>query len=100
MALELIQLGSSRLRTERLASLSKLVAEQSRRVLPPSKAVVGTAAFRHESGIHVHAMLRDERAYEPFAPERVGHSGREYVLGKHSGSAAREYLRAQRANGL
>jgi homocitrate synthase NifV len=33
-------------------------------------------------------MLRDRRAYEPFAAESVGRRGTEIVLGKHSGAAA------------
>jgi homocitrate synthase NifV len=92
MALEVAALGSSGIDTSGLVALSKLVETCSRRKLPIGKAIVGDGAFRHESGIHVHAMLRDSRAYEPFAPERVGHSGREFVLGKHSGNAARHHM--------
>jgi homocitrate synthase NifV len=92
MALELSAPGTSGLNPQGLAGLSRLVEEYSKQPLPRNKAVVGAAAFTHESGIHVHAMLRDARTYEPFAPERVGHSGRQFVLGKHSGSAARRLL--------
>lgn len=95
MALEMAQTGGSGLITERFVTLSTLVARYSGRASSPSKAVVGAGAFSHESGIHVHAMLRDARAYEPFAPERVGHSGRRFVLGKHSGATARAFLHAQ-----
>jgi isopropylmalate/homocitrate/citramalate synthase len=33
-------------------------------------------------------MFKDTRAYEPFAPQQVGHGGRRFVLGTHSGSDA------------
>lgn len=92
MALEVEQEGSSGIETSRLLALSERVATYAGRPLPVAKPVVGRGAFRHESGIHVHAMLRDCRTYEPFSPERVGHLGREFVLGKHSGSAALKYL--------
>lgn len=92
MALELIAPGASGLDTRGLVALCRLVARSAGRSLPPDKAIVGSNAFRHESGIHVHAILRDCRAYEPFAPELVGHAGREFVLGKHSGQSARDYL--------
>ena len=39
--------------------------------------------FRHESGIHVHGLLRTAATYEPFAAEAVGRAGTEIVLGKH-----------------
>lgn len=98
MALEVLTPGASGLDTGGLVALCRLVARSAGRSLPPDKAIVGSNAFRHESGIHVHAILRDCRAYEPFAPELVGHAGREFVLGKHSGQAARDYLK-HRASG-
>lgn len=93
MALELQNEGSSRIATSHLFALSKRVAAYSGRPLPVDKPIVGRGTFWHESGIHVHAMLRDSRSYEPFSPERVGHSGRHFVIGKHSGSAAMKQVR-------
>jgi len=60
--------------------------------MPVHSPVVGLNAFRHESGIHVHGLLKDRRAYEPFAAEAVGRNGAEIVLGKHSGAAAVRYV--------
>lgn len=74
--------------TQSLDSLCRLVAGASRRQIPPAKPIVGSSAFAHESGVHVHGMLRNPATYEPFAPEQVGRSGRQVVLGKHSGRAA------------
>jgi homocitrate synthase NifV len=82
--------------THRLGELSALVARASGRALPPGKPITGDDAFRHESGIHVRALLADRRSYEPFPAESVGHRPTEIVLGKHSGTAAvREVLAAK-----
>ena len=75
----------------RLMELSTIVAHASGRLLPPSKPITGAGVFRHESGIHVQALLADERTYEPFSPETVGRSDRQVLLGKHSGRAALRY---------
>lgn len=87
MAMEVALGRPSGLVTERLTSLCQLVARCSRRLLPPSKPIVGSSAFRHESGIHVQALLRDPRAYEAFSPTQVGTSRPRFVVGKHTGRA-------------
>lgn len=48
------------------------------------KPVVGENAFSHESGIHIHGMLKNVDTYEVYPPETVGRE-RRYVLGKHAG---------------
>lgn len=68
-------------------ALADLVAKSARRAIPESKAIVGDAVFTHESGIHVHGLLRDPSTYEALAPATVGRD-RRIVLGKHSGVAA------------
>ena len=72
--------------TEALYRLSSLVADATGIELPPNKAVSGQNAFAHESGIHTDGTLKDERMYEPYAPESVGRE-RRLVLGKHAGRA-------------
>jgi homocitrate synthase NifV len=71
-----------------LMGLSQLVETMSGRANSVQKPVTGQNVFRHESGIHVHAMLRDCRSYEAFGPEAVGRMRENYVIGKHSGKAA------------
>ena len=88
MGLQITLHRSCGLDTRRFAELSACVARASGRPVPPGKPIVGASAFRHESGIHVHGLLRDRRTYEPFAAEAVGREGTEIVLGKHSGAAA------------
>jgi len=52
--------------------------------LPLNKAIVGDAAFAHESGIHVHGVKSLPLTYEVIPPELVGHE-RSIVIGKRSG---------------
>ena len=70
-----------------LTGLAELIAAAACRPIPPGKSIVGSAAFAHESGIHVAGLLRDPATYEAFDPERFGRS-RRIVLGKHSGTAS------------
>ncbi len=71
-----------------LAALSECVAVAVDRPVPWGKPIVGAAAFLHESGIHCAGQLRDESCYEAFAPQRVGRSRPEFVLGDHTGGSA------------
>ncbi|WP_371483372.1 hypothetical protein [Kitasatospora sp. NBC_00315] len=90
-ALELLHGVSTNLDLALLTSTSQLVAECSGVPIPPNKGVVGGNSFRHESGIHVAAMLQHPSCYEAYDPEIVG-GRREYVLGKTSGRAALRHL--------
>lgn len=78
----------------RFRELSTLVARASGRTLPLDKPITGDGIFRHESGIHVRALLADRQTYEPFAAEKVGGRDTEIVLGKHSGTAAIRHVMA------
>lgn len=81
--------------TRQLVDLAVLVENASGRTLPPNKPITGKSVFLHESGIHVHALIKDRRTYEPFAPQCVGHTESEFVLGKHSGRTALRHLLSQ-----
>ena len=70
-----------------LCELSKLVEKCTHMSVPENKPIVGKNVFRHESGIHVDAVLEEPLTYEPFLPEMIGHK-RKIVLGKHSGCRA------------
>jgi len=60
----------------------------------PNKAIVGSNAFAHESGIHQDGVLKEKTTYEIMTPESIGVSKSTLVLGKHSGRHAfRERLR-------
>lgn len=67
--------------------LSQLVEKHTKVAVPKNKPIVGKNVFRHESGIHVDAVIEEPLTYEPFLPELVGQT-RKIVLGKHSGCRA------------
>jgi methanogen homocitrate synthase len=67
--------------------LSQMVEELTNMKVPNNKPIVGKNVFRHESGIHVDAVIEEPLTYEPFLPELIGHQ-RQIVLGKHSGCRA------------
>ncbi len=71
-----------------LCRASKLVSRCTSYPVPPNKAIVGTNAFAHESGIHQDGMIKNAQTYEIMRPEDVGATQTELVLGKHSGRAA------------
>jgi 2-isopropylmalate synthase len=71
--------------TKRIGYTSKLVSRITGVPIPDNKPIVGNHAFAHESGIHVHGVLKDPSTYEAFRPELVGMQ-RTIVLGKHSGA--------------
>lgn len=78
----------SGIRLNELTSLCNITAQAAGRALPAGQPITGDAAFQHESGIHCSAMLRDSSSYQLFRPEEVGRHAEEFVVGKHSGTAA------------
>src|SRR5207244_9217755 len=67
---------------------SRLVSMTTGYTVQPNKAVVGTNAFAHESGIHQHGVLMNRATYEIMDPTEIGLEGNRIVLGKHSGRHA------------
>jgi 2-isopropylmalate synthase len=78
----------TKINTERLFPTSQLVSSITGMKVQRNKAIVGQNAFAHEAGIHQHGMLQERSTYEIMSPEDVGYSGRNLVLGKHSGRHA------------
>lgn len=78
----------------RLPEISRLVAEVSGRPVAAGKSIVGEAVFTHESGIHVHGLLRDRANYQSVDPAELGLE-HNLVLGKHSGVTAVRHAYAQ-----
>ena len=76
------------LETSNYCALSDLVATASDRRLSWNKPVTGPGAFAHESGIHCRGLLTDTASYETVAPEDVGQARPQFVIGRHSGTAA------------
>lgn len=85
MALKYIDGDDLNFKTGMFVEVAKYVARASGRILHPSKPIVGSNMFAHESGIHGDGVLKNPLTYEVFAPEEVGLQ-RQIVIGKHSGT--------------
>ena len=73
---------------EEIYRTSRLVSNLTGMVVQPNKAIVGSNAFTHESGIHQDGVLKERTTYEIMSPELVGVFKNNLVLGKHSGRHA------------
>jgi 2-isopropylmalate synthase len=64
---------------QQLTALSHFVSEIANVANPNNMPFVGRSAFAHKGGIHVSAMMKDNRTYEHILPEQVGNSRRVLV---------------------
>ena len=71
-----------------IARASRMVSHYTGMPVQPNKAIVGSNAFAHESGIHQDGVLKRRATYEIIRPEEVGLSESSLVLGRHSGRHA------------
>ena len=79
--------------TRQIYRSSKLLSNITGVAISPTKAVVGSNAFAHESGIHQHGVIANAQTYEIMRSADVGIPQNTMVLGKHSGKhALREKL--------
>jgi 2-isopropylmalate synthase len=76
------------LNIKEIVRTSRLVSMTTGYPVQPNKAVVGSSAFAHESGIHQHGVLVNRATYEIMDPTAIGLEGNRIVLGKHSGRHA------------
>jgi isopropylmalate/homocitrate/citramalate synthase len=90
MALQTLYRLDLGLRLDLLYQLSREVAARSKVPVQPHKAVVGSNAFAHETGMVVAGVLKDPSTAEPYPPELVGQT-RSILIGKKSGRASIEY---------
>ena len=79
---------ATNIRTPELVKTARLLSDIVGVKIAPNKAVVGSNAFAHESGIHQHGVMANALTYEIMAPESVGAQDAVLVLGKHSGRHA------------
>jgi 2-isopropylmalate synthase len=73
---------------KKLNPLSRLVSDTMRMPVQPNKAIVGSNAFSHSSGIHQDGFLKDTLTYEIINPEEVGADSSKIVLTARSGRSA------------
>ncbi len=74
--------------TRQFYRTSRLVSDLTGFAVQPNKAIVGSNAFRHSSGLHVDGMLKKSSTYEIMDPRTLGIPGSSLVLGKTSGRHA------------
>ena len=77
----------TKVKTSEIGPTSRLVSNLFGFPMQANKAIVGQNAFRHSSGIHQDAFLKDRSTFEIMEPETVGWRGEALVLGKLSGRA-------------
>jgi len=70
---------------ENIARTSSLVAKVCNEPVPSHKAIVGSNAFAHSSGIHQDGVLKNRATYEILTPESVGLSGNTMHMTARSG---------------
>jgi 2-isopropylmalate synthase len=79
------------IKTQKLNPVSKLVSDTMRMPVQANKAIVGSNAFAHSSGIHQDGFLKNAINYEIINPEEVGADGSKIVLTARSGRSALAY---------
>lgn len=74
-----------------LYSTSLMVSEKMGMPVQPNKAIVGSNAFAHSSGIHQDGVIKKRETYEIIDPKEVGVDHSSIVLTARSGRAALAY---------
>ncbi|MEO6852266.1 MAG: 2-isopropylmalate synthase [Mucilaginibacter sp.] len=77
--------------TQRIYEISRLVSSQMRMPVQANKAIVGSNAFAHSSGIHQDGFLKMRENYEIIRPEDVGFPNATIVLTARSGRHALKF---------
>ncbi len=70
---------------------STMVSQKMGMPVQPNKAIVGSNAFAHSSGIHQDGVIKQRETYEIIDPKDVGVSESSIVLTARSGRAALAY---------
>ena len=81
----------TKINSKLLYSTSKMVSEIMGMPVQPNKAIVGTNAFSHSSGIHQDGVIKNRETYEIIDPIDVGVNESSIVLTARSGRAAIAY---------
>lgn len=74
-----------------LYDTSRLVSDSMGMIVQPNKAVVGSNAFAHSSGIHQDGVIKNRETYEIMDPHDVGVTESAIILTARSGRAALAY---------
>jgi 2-isopropylmalate synthase len=79
------------IKTKQLTAMSQLVADRMGMLVQANKAIVGSNAFAHSSGIHQDGVIKNRATYEIIDPTEVGLKESAIVLTARSGRAALAY---------
>jgi 2-isopropylmalate synthase len=71
---------------QHLTEVSRFVYETANMNLSPGQPYVGSSAFAHKGGMHVHAVQKDASTYEHVSPESVGNT-RKILISEMSGAS-------------
>ncbi len=71
---------------QHLTEVSRYVYEIANYNLSPGQPYVGSSAFAHKGGMHVHAVQKDASTYEHVTPEEVGNT-RKILISEMSGAS-------------
>lgn len=82
---------NTNINTRMLNEISRLVSESMSMPVQPNKAIVGSNAFAHSSGIHQDGVIKNRETYEIIDPADVGVNESSIVLTARSGRAALAY---------
>ncbi|WP_420322766.1 2-isopropylmalate synthase [Flagellimonas sp.] len=74
-----------------LYDTSQMVSQKMGMPVQPNKAIVGSNAFAHSSGIHQDGVIKQRETYEIMDPKDVGVNESSIVLTARSGRAALAY---------
>lgn len=74
-----------------LLDTSQMVSHKMGMPVQPNKAIVGSNAFAHSSGIHQDGVIKQRETYEIMDPKDVGVSESSIILTARSGRAALAY---------
>ncbi|MCW2120896.1 2-isopropylmalate synthase [Flavobacterium sp. 7A] len=77
--------------TKQLNEMSHLVSDSMGMMVQPNKAIVGSNAFAHSSGIHQDGVIKNRETYEIMDPLEVGVNESSIILTARSGRAALAY---------
>ncbi len=79
------------IKSKHLYSTSLLVSELMGITVQPNKAIIGSNAFAHSSGIHQDGVIKNRETYEIIDPKDVGVDESSIILTARSGRAALAY---------
>jgi homocitrate synthase NifV len=70
-----------------LGQLSQYVSHASGIPLPVNKAITGSKALCHESGVHTNLILKNRKTYQIIEAASIGKDEKKFVFGTHTGKA-------------